>query len=129
MNNKSGTIYVIGEKEDESNSQTLFYKCGIVRDGTGRDSHIRLLEHQTGNPRKLVVVETISAPFVEYVETSIHYPIPIHLQPAAKFLGHAEGDFPNTESQAKRILTLPVNQFVTRDEIISISTIINQYYA
>ena len=73
MNNKSGTIYVIGEKEDESNSQTLFYKCGIVRDGTGRDSHIRLLEHQTGNPRKLVVVETISSPFVEYVETSIHY--------------------------------------------------------
>ena len=73
MNNKSGTIYVIGEKEDESNSHTLFYKCGIVHDGTGRDSHIRLLEHQTGNPRKLIVVETISAPFVEYVETSIHY--------------------------------------------------------
>ena len=70
MNNKSGTIYVIGEKEDESNSHTLFYKCGIVRDGTGRDSHIRLLEHQTGNPRKLVVVETISAPFVEYVGTN-----------------------------------------------------------
>ena len=63
------------------------------------------------------------------VETSIHYPIPIHLQPAAKFLGHTEGDFPNTESQAKRIITLPVNQFVTREEIISISTIINQYYA
>jgi len=63
------------------------------------------------------------------VETSIHYPVPIHLQPAARFLGHVEGDFPNTESQAKRILTLPVNQFVTREHILTISTLVNQYYA
>lgn len=62
------------------------------------------------------------------VETSIHYPLPIHLQPAAKFLGHLEGSFPNTENQAKRILTLPVNQFVTNEQIAAISTLVNKFY-
>lgn len=48
------------------------------------------------------------------IKTTIHYPIPIHLQPAAKSLGHKTGDFPVTESQAEKILTLPVNQYMTR---------------
>ncbi|MEI7669642.1 MAG: DegT/DnrJ/EryC1/StrS family aminotransferase [Pseudomonadota bacterium] len=48
------------------------------------------------------------------IKTTIHYPIPIHLQPAAKSLGHNIGDFPITENQAKNILTLPVNQYMAR---------------
>jgi dTDP-4-amino-4,6-dideoxygalactose transaminase len=50
------------------------------------------------------------------IKTTIHYPVPIHLQPAAKGLGHKQGDFPKTETQAERILTLPVNQFITSEE-------------
>lgn len=48
------------------------------------------------------------------VHTAIHYPIPIHLQPAAKKLNYKKGDFEKTEEQAKRILTLPVNQFLKK---------------
>lgn len=48
------------------------------------------------------------------IKTTIHYPIPIHLQPAAKSLGHKKGDFPVTEGQSGKILTLPVNQYMTR---------------
>jgi len=48
------------------------------------------------------------------VKTTIHYPIPIHLQPAAKTLGYKQGDFPVTEAQSEKILTLPVNQYMTR---------------
>jgi dTDP-4-amino-4,6-dideoxygalactose transaminase len=54
------------------------------------------------------------------IKTTIHYPVPIHLQPAAKSMGHALGDFPVVEKQAERILTLPVNQFLTRAEQDSI---------
>lgn len=50
------------------------------------------------------------------IKTTIHYPIPIHLQPAAKSMGHKPGDFPVTETQAARILTLPINQHLTRAE-------------
>ena len=51
------------------------------------------------------------------IETAIHYPTPLHLQPAAKALGYKTGDFPVTEKQADRILSLPVHQFLTEDEI------------
>ena len=62
------------------------------------------------------------------IVTAIHYPIPIHLQPAARFLGYKKGSFPLTERQAKRILTLPINQFLRKQEIEKISNKINCYY-
>ena len=43
------------------------------------------------------------------VNTKIHYAVPIHLQPAAKGLGYAQGSLPVTERQAQRILSLPVH--------------------
>jgi dTDP-4-amino-4,6-dideoxygalactose transaminase len=62
------------------------------------------------------------------INTSIHYPTPIHLQPAAKRLGYKKGDFINAENQSKKILTLPINQFLTSDMIKFISRTINQFY-
>jgi len=62
------------------------------------------------------------------INTAIHYPIPIHLQPAAKRLGYKKGDFKNTERQAKSILTLPINQFLKEKEIILISKKINNFF-
>ena len=62
------------------------------------------------------------------IVTAIHYPIPIHLQPAAKFLGYKKGNFPFAEKQAKRILTLPINQFLKKQEIRIISNKINRFY-
>lgn len=42
------------------------------------------------------------------VEALIHYPIPIHLQPAASYLNYDIGDFPIAEKLAKEILSLPL---------------------
>lgn len=42
------------------------------------------------------------------VETKIHYPIQIHMQPAAKALGYKPGDFPIAEKLATQMLSLPV---------------------
>ena len=62
------------------------------------------------------------------IETAIHYPTPIHLQPAAKRLGHILGDFPITEKQAEMILALPVNQSLRRVDIEGISAAVNDFY-
>ena len=62
------------------------------------------------------------------IETSIHYPIPIHLQPASKYLKYNKGDLPTTEKQAKKILTLPINQFITKMQIKKICKLINNFY-
>jgi len=51
------------------------------------------------------------------ISAGIHYPIPIHLQPAYKDLGHKRGDFPITEAQAQRILSLPMYAELTPEAI------------
>jgi len=60
------------------------------------------------------------------IETSIHYPVPIHLQPAAKSLGFQSGSFPVTEMQAERILTLPVHQYLSADDVAEIAKQVNR---
>lgn len=42
------------------------------------------------------------------VQTGVHYPIPIHLQPAYASLGYKRGDLPVTEALAERVLSLPM---------------------
>jgi dTDP-4-amino-4,6-dideoxygalactose transaminase len=42
------------------------------------------------------------------IQTGIHYPVPIHLQPAYEDLGYGVGSFPETERQAAEILSLPM---------------------
>ncbi|MFH1400686.1 MAG: DegT/DnrJ/EryC1/StrS family aminotransferase [Nanoarchaeota archaeon] len=42
------------------------------------------------------------------IECGIHYPVPLHLQPAYAYLGYKERDFPNAETAAKRILSIPM---------------------
>jgi len=51
------------------------------------------------------------------IEAKIHYPKPIHLQPAAAYLGYREGTFPKAESDCKKIITLPAHQHLTEKEI------------
>jgi dTDP-4-amino-4,6-dideoxygalactose transaminase len=43
------------------------------------------------------------------IGSAIHYPVPIHLQPAAAYLGYKPGDFPVAERQARRQLSIPVH--------------------
>ena len=42
------------------------------------------------------------------IDAIIHYPIPLHLQPAYTNLGYKKGDFPVAERQAEEILSLPL---------------------
>jgi len=60
--------------------------------------------------------------------TVIHYPIPIHLQPAASKLGYKKGDFPQAEGQADRILSIPVHQYLTKTYLEKIVKKINDFF-
>jgi dTDP-4-amino-4,6-dideoxygalactose transaminase len=42
------------------------------------------------------------------IATGIHYPLPVHLQPASRQLGYAAGDLPQTEQSAREVLSLPM---------------------
>jgi dTDP-4-amino-4,6-dideoxygalactose transaminase len=62
------------------------------------------------------------------IKTAIHYPVPIHLQPAAAGLGYRKGDFPATEDQAERILTLPVNQYMSAKDVETVAAEVLDFY-
>jgi dTDP-4-amino-4,6-dideoxygalactose transaminase len=51
------------------------------------------------------------------IASGLHYPIPIHLQPAYQELGYQEGDFPITEKYAKEILSLPIYPELDSEEV------------
>lgn len=49
----------------------------------------------------------------EGIPTAVHYPIPAHLQPEFRSLGHDEGSFPVAEAAARRVLSLPMHPYLT----------------
>jgi len=61
------------------------------------------------------------------IETKIHYPIPIHLQPAATELNYGPGSFPKAEQQAQRILSLPIYPELREEEMELVAASIKQY--
>ncbi|AXK38484.1 DegT/DnrJ/EryC1/StrS family aminotransferase [Crenobacter cavernae] len=54
------------------------------------------------------------------VPTAVHYPIPLHLQPAFAYLDQSVGSFPVAEAAARRVISLPMHPFLdeqTQDEV------------
>jgi len=63
------------------------------------------------------------------VDAKVHYPVPMHLQPAAAFMGHRAGDFPMAERISATSLSLPVHEFITREQQNFVVQQIRNFYA
>lgn len=48
------------------------------------------------------------------VITAVHYPTPLHLQPAFSYMGHARGDFPMSERAAEEVMSLPIHPYMDK---------------
>ena len=69
---------------------------------------------------------------IEYLEgkgigTIIHYPIPPHLSEAYSYLGHKKGAFPITEQYADTVLSIPLYNGMTEDELDYVIEALNEF--
>lgn len=62
------------------------------------------------------------------VEAKIHYPVPVHLQEAARELGYKAGDFPQCEADTARIITLPAHQYLDFADVDYVVQLIRRFY-
>lgn len=62
------------------------------------------------------------------IDAKIHYPVPMHLQPAAAYLNKMAGDFPVAEHHANTTLSLPVHEFITSDQLDYMILAVQEFY-
>jgi dTDP-4-amino-4,6-dideoxygalactose transaminase len=60
------------------------------------------------------------------VQTGVHYPIPVHLQPAYRDLGYRAGDFPVAERVAGEVLSLPMFPELTAQQIGTVAGLLRE---
>ncbi|MGO9845608.1 MAG: DegT/DnrJ/EryC1/StrS family aminotransferase [Methylocella sp.] len=70
-------------------------------------------------PRRDHVLRCLQA---EGVQAAIHYPVPVHRQPAFRNLGYGPGDFPVAEAAAGQILSLPLYPQITAEQQARVAT-------
>ena len=62
------------------------------------------------------------------IDAKVHYPIPVHLQRAARFLKYKKGDFPVAEKLANTSLSLPVHEFIKKPHVEHVVKTIEKFY-
>ena len=62
------------------------------------------------------------------IDAKIHYPTPLHLQPAASHLGYKRGDFPISERVSNQVLSLPVHEFISIEQLDFMVQSIKEFY-
>jgi dTDP-4-amino-4,6-dideoxygalactose transaminase len=61
------------------------------------------------------------------IGTQIHYPVPIHLQQSAEFLGYRKGDLPITERVASEVLSLPMYAELTDEQLERVADAVRSF--
>lgn len=61
------------------------------------------------------------------IQTMIHYPLPVHLQPAYADLGYKPGSLPLTEEVAAEVLSLPLYVGMTVEQVLEVARAVNEF--
>jgi dTDP-4-amino-4,6-dideoxygalactose transaminase len=64
----------------------------------------------------------------EGIATGIHYPLPLHLQPASAVYGYERGSFPVTERVAERIVSLPLYPELTEAQLLAVTAAVKRFF-
>ena len=62
------------------------------------------------------------------IQTGLHYPVPLHLQPAFSDLGYRQGDFPVAERIGEQCFSLPIFPDLTREQMSDITSAVEEFF-
>jgi len=62
------------------------------------------------------------------IPSEIYYPNPLHLQPAFAYLGHDDGNFPQSERASREVLALPISPELTEEQQTMVVNAMADYY-
>ena len=62
------------------------------------------------------------------IEAKIHYPIPLYLQEAVRYMGHKKGDFPASDRHAETLISFPVDQHLSAEEMDYVIQTVRKFY-
>ena len=62
------------------------------------------------------------------IEAKVHYPIPLYHQDGLKHLGYKPGDFPVTDRHAGEMITFPVDQHLSNEELDYVIATVREFY-
>jgi len=92
----------------------------------------KIANHSTSVWHLFVITTDFRDEMIKYLEandiyTMIHYPIPPHLSQAYEYLGYKVGAFPISERNAQQVLTLPLYNGMTSEEIDQVIQVVNGF--
>lgn len=77
-------------------------------------------------PQRAELMEFLSS---RGIASGLHYPVPLHLQPATANLGYKKGDFPLSERICDEILSLPMYPELSPEQIELVCSTIGEFYS
>jgi dTDP-4-amino-4,6-dideoxygalactose transaminase len=60
------------------------------------------------------------------IQTGVHYPVPVHLQPAYADLGYGRGAFPCSEAAASEVLSIPLYPELSPSAVSEVAAAVNK---
>ena len=100
----------------------LLRECPLLKTPSERAGNRHIFHiYAVRVPNRDQTIETLEQ---EGIRCSIHYPVPIHQQPAYQHLGYAEGSFPCAERSSSQLLSLPMYPELTQDQITHVAEVL-----
>src|SRR5690606_3755357 len=90
--------------------QDTSYELPVIGDGSSSVWHLYVIRTDKRDELQQYLAE-------RDISTGIHYPIPIHLQPAYSEMNLTEGAFPYSEQYAKEALSLPMFAELSQEQL------------
>jgi dTDP-4-amino-4,6-dideoxygalactose transaminase len=107
-----------GRRAAAARYDDLLVGSGVVTpEPTASDRHVYHI-YAVRTDRRQELQEALHA---ERIQTGVHYPVPVHLQPAFADLGYRAGCFPHAERAAHEVLSLPMFPELTAEQCAAVA--------